>query len=199
MAEPEKTRDVVRFNAFTDGVMVVSMTILILNVNLPENIKDLDGLALAKTLLDIWPHFLGYALSFIVVAQYWMGYTDFFGGLRAVDGGFAWRNILLLLAIGFIPFVTSLLSHNEGWLATSLYAAVMILIAAILIDMGLYALRHDLLARRWPPGEEWREIYPWLQIAAVFGISILIAQFDPGLAKLSWILLAVPNLSTKRT
>src|SRR5436190_6008895 len=117
MADGKGFRDPARFNAFTDGVMVVSMTLLILNVELPETVKHLDGAALFRALGDVWPNLFAYLLSFLVIAQYWMGYTEQFGGLSRIDGRFAWLNIFFLLTVGFIPFVTNLLGDIDGHVA----------------------------------------------------------------------------------
>jgi uncharacterized membrane protein len=185
-------RDVGRFNAFTDGVMVVSMTLLILNVQLPDNVKELDGPGLLRALRDIWPNYVGYFLSFLVIAQYWIGYTDYFGGLKKVDNGFVWLTTLLLLVVGFVPFVTALLSKNGGPLSIALYACAMIAISALLIAMSVYARRKGLIDPQYPGGPWWREVAPWLQIVVVFGLSIVVALWNPLLAKLAWLLLAVP-------
>jgi uncharacterized membrane protein len=190
--EPKTDRDVGRFNAFTDGVMVVSMTLLILNVQLPDTVKNLDGLGLLRALGDIWPNYVGYVLSFLVIAQYWMGYTDYFGDLRKVDNGFVWLTILLLLVVGFVPFVTAMLSRNGGWLSAALYALAMMLISTLLIAMSFYARRKGLIEAQFPDDPWWREVAPWLQIVFVFALSIAVALWNPQLAKFVWLLLAVP-------
>lgn len=192
MREPKTDRDVGRFNAFTDGVMVVSMTLLILNVQLPDTVKNLDGLGLLRALGDVWPNYVGYVLSFLVIAQYWMGYTDYFGDLRKVDNGFVWLTILLLLVVGFVPFVTAMLSRNGGWLSTALYALAMMLISTLLIAMSFYARRKGLIEAQFPDDPWWREVAPWLQIVFVFALSIAVALWNPQLAKFVWLLLAVP-------
>ncbi len=192
MQEPKTDRDVGRFNAFTDGVMVVSMTLLILNVQLPDTVKNLDGAAPLHALGDIWPNYVGYVLSFLVIAQYWMGYTDYFGDLKKVGDGFLWLTILLLLVVGFVPFVTAMLSRNGGWLSTELYASALMLVSALLIAMSFYARRKGLIEAQFPDDPWWREVAPWLQIVVVFALSIAIAPWNPQLAKLTWLLLAVP-------
>jgi uncharacterized membrane protein len=185
-------RDIARLNAFTDGVLVVSMTLLILNVELPDNIEKLDGWPLIEALHALWPKYLGYLLSFIVIAQYWMGYTQQFGRMQAADSGFAWLNIFFLLFIGFIPFVTTLISDNDGGVATSLYAATMVAVALILIRMWYYAADKGFVESKYPPKERWRDVAAWIQIAAIFAISIVVAQFHAQAAKLMWLLLMVP-------
>jgi hypothetical protein len=53
-------------------------------------------------------------------------------------------------------------------------------------------VRKGLIVSHLPPRQRWREVSAWLQIALVFGASIVVAQFNPGIAKLVWLLLAVP-------
>jgi uncharacterized membrane protein len=196
MPEERRTRDVGRLNAFSDGVMVVSMTLLVLDVRLPDTVASIDGPQLLHALAELWPKYFGYAVSFLVIARYWMGYTEKFGGMRAVDNGFVWLNIFFLLAVGFIPFVTSVVSQNHGWVATTLYAVTMVVVVSLLIAMWFYAAGKGLVDCSWPPRQQWREVVPWIQIAVVFSVSIVVAQYDPRFAKLVWLLLALPTRKT---
>jgi uncharacterized membrane protein len=196
MTDERGTRDVGRLNTFSDGVMVVSMTLLVLDVRLPDTVASVDGPQLLRALAELWPKYFGYAVSFVVIAQYWMGYTEKFGGMRAVDNGFVWLNVFFLLAVGFIPFVTSVLSQNHGLVATTLYAATMVVVALLLIAMWFYAAGRGLVDSSLPPRQQWREVAPWIQIAAVFGVSIVVAQYDPRFARPVWLFLALPTRKT---
>jgi uncharacterized membrane protein len=193
MTDEHGTRDVGRLNTFSDGVMVVSMTLLVLDVRLPDTVASVDGPQLLRALAELRPKYFGYAVSFLVIAQYWMGYTEKFGGMRAVDNGFVWLNVFFLLAVGFIPFVTSVLSQNHGWVATTLYAVTMFVVASLLIAMWFYAAGKGLVDSSSPPRQQWREVAPWIQVAVVFGVSIVVAQYDPRFARLVWLLLALPT------
>jgi len=193
-----RIRDVSRLNAFTDGVVVVSMTLLILNIELPESIAGLGGARLLHALAGLWPRYLAYILSFLVIGQYWLGYTRQFGSMRAADERFAEINILFLLVVGFMPFTTALVSRNGGAIATSVYAATMIAASLLLILLWLYAVRQGLVESREPPGRRWREISRSLEIVAVFAGSIAVAQYDGRLARWVWLLLAIPILPRSR-
>ncbi len=197
--ERSRGRDIGRLNAFTDGVMVVSMTLLILNVELPENILGLDGAPLLHALAALWPRFLGYVLSFLVISQYWLGYTRRFGEMRAADERFAQINILFLLVIGFVPFATALISRNSGGVATSLYAATMVVASALHMLLWTYAVRSGLAEPGEPPGRRWREQSRSIETIFIFGASIIVAQYDSHLARWMWVLLAVPLLPRSAT
>jgi uncharacterized membrane protein len=185
------TRDIARLNAFTDGIFVVSMTLLVLDIRLPELPEGVGDREMLHALSEMWPKYFGYAVSFLVIAQYWIGYTSRFGKMRSIDSGFAWLNIFFLLVVGFVPFVTTLLTSHKGTVATSLYAATMIVLSLQLIAMWLYATRKGLVTPE-AHGSSWRDIAPWLQIAGVFAISIVVAQLHPTWARAVWLLLAVP-------
>jgi uncharacterized membrane protein len=195
--EGSSRRDIVRLNAFADGVIVVSMTLLILNIEIPDSVRTLDDTALLQTLASQWPHFIGYALSFFVIAMYWLGYSKAFGGMKEADDAFAMLLVVFLFTIGFIPFATGLLGRNGGFIATTLYASTMIATSLALALMWAYATSAGLLKRQFPKADWWREIFPLIQTATIFGASIVIAWFDPDYAKLSWLLLAVPGLEQR--
>jgi uncharacterized membrane protein len=186
-------RDVGRLNAFTDGVLVVSMTLLVLNIDLPEGLASKTDGQLVDELADLGPKLLGYLLSFLVVAKYWMGYTDRFGDLKKIDERFTWLNILFLLVVGFVPFATALLSENGRAIPVLVYAATMIAASVMLTLMWLHANAAGLLGEPVPSGAVMPAIMPWLQIATVFGLSMLVAPVNADIAKLTWLLLAVPT------
>ena len=139
-------RDIARLNAFTDGIFVVSMTLLVLDIRLPELPAKIEDRELLHALSELWPKYFGYVVSFLVIAEFWLGYTSKFGRMRSADSGFARLNVLFLLVVGFVPFVTTLLTGHAGSVATSLYAATMMVLSLQLISMWLYATRKGLLA-----------------------------------------------------
>jgi uncharacterized membrane protein len=184
-------RDVARLNAFTDGIFVVSMTLLVLDIRLPDLPAESGDRELIHALSELWPKYFGYAVSFLVIAQYWLGYTSKFGSMRSIDSGFAWLNMLFLLVVGFVPFATTILTGHRGPVATSLYAATMTVLSLQLIGMWLYAKKRGLLVT---DGHEptWRAVGPWVRIAVIFAISIIAAQLHPAWSRAVWLLLAIP-------
>jgi uncharacterized membrane protein len=182
-------RDVDRLATFTDGVIVITMTLLVLDIRLPVEVAGLDDASLAKQLIAIWPEYVGYVISFLVIANYWVIHAAKFRALKAIDAGLVWLNILFLLTVGFIPFVTSVLSENDGRVATMLYAATMAVASALLAVMGWYADRNGLVAETHTPRWRFMHMLRALTSAGIFLVSIAIAQFDSDLARYFWILL----------
>jgi hypothetical protein len=72
----------------------------------------------------------------------------------------------------------------------------MVVVAFLLIAMWFYAAGRGLVDSSLPPRQQWREVAPWIQIAAVFGVSIVVAQYDPRFARPVWLFLALPTRKT---
>src|SRR6478736_8333423 len=88
-----------RLEAFSDGVLAIIITIMVLELKVPH------GAALAD-LRPLLPVFLSYALSFVYVGIYWNNHHHMFQATRHVTGGILWANLLLLFWLSLIPFTT---------------------------------------------------------------------------------------------
>lgn len=139
-------RDVGRLAAFTDGIIVVAMTLLVLDIHLPRPADGVDDATLWKMLAEIGPKYFGYVLSFLVVGMFWMGHVRKFRRFARVDGGTVWLTLMFLLVIGVIPFVTSVLSENGGRVAVTLYASTMAAASLLLVMLGAHGSRKGLYA-----------------------------------------------------
>ena len=106
-----------RLEAFSDGVIAIIITIMVLELKAPH-----DGTV--RGLLALWPVFLSYALSFLVVAIMWVNHHHLMHAVRRVDGPLLWWNNGLLFWMSLIPFSTAFLGdHLRSPLALSVYAA----------------------------------------------------------------------------
>ena len=95
-----------RLLAFTDGVIAVIITIMVLEMKVPQD-------ASLGSLRSVIPVFLSYVLSFVYVAIYWNNHHHFFHLVRRVNGGMLWANINLLFWVSLVPFAT-------GWMGSSI-------------------------------------------------------------------------------
>ncbi len=110
-----------RLSAFTDGVMAVIITIMVLELKTPHG-TDMAAL------LEQAPTFLSYVLSFIYVAIYWNNHHHFFTLVQRVDGRILWANIHLLFWLSLIPFATAWIGeHPTARLPTAVYGASLML------------------------------------------------------------------------
>jgi uncharacterized membrane protein len=108
-----------RFEAFSDGVLAIIITILVLELKVPHG-EDLH--ALRETL----PHFLAYVLSFIYVGIYWNNHHHMLHATTRVSGASMWANLHLLFWLSLVPFVTGWMGeHHQAAVPTAAYGVVM--------------------------------------------------------------------------
>ena len=97
-----------RIEAFSDGVLAIVITLLILDVKLPE--VEYDGLYAG--LITILPKIIVYAQTFLLIALYWVFHHQAFSFVNDVDGVLLWLNVLFLLSISFLPFPTAMMGNT---------------------------------------------------------------------------------------
>ena len=95
-----------RLTAFTDGVLAIIVTIMVLEMRPPHG----TGLG---DLARLWPVFLSYVLSFVYVGIYWNNHHHFFQLVKTVDGAILWANMHLLFWISLVPFATAWMGENH--------------------------------------------------------------------------------------
>lgn len=110
-----------RLKAFTDGVVAVIITIMVLDLQAPAS-------ASFAALVQIGPKLLVYALSFVYVAIYWNNHHHFFQLVPRVTGGVLWANLNLLFWLSLIPFATSWMGeHPEAPVPAALYGLALLM------------------------------------------------------------------------
>jgi uncharacterized membrane protein len=179
-----------RLVAFTDAVMAVAITLLVLDLKLPQGVTDADlPSALAASSHSLWC----YVLSFLVIGLLWMAHHNQFAFIARVDAALLWLNLLFLLTIGLIPFVTSVMSDHGSALPTMLYAGVLMTTDLTLAAIWAYARRDPELMGADVPAAERREgLVTPLLVALVFAGSIPIAYlWGSAAGQWTW-LLALP-------
>ena len=136
-----------RVEAFSDGVLAIAITLLILNVRLP----NASGNSLLRQLTHLWPEYLAYLDSFLTIGVVWLCHHAFFGRIRQVDALLAWGNLALLLTVSFVPFPTTVLADNlpkggqNARVAAAFYGVVAALQAAAWLIMWTALRRRPLL------------------------------------------------------
>ena len=109
-----------RLEAFSDGVLAIIITIMVLELKVPHG-ADLGALG------PLIPVFLSYVLSFIFIGIYWSNHHHLFQAVRHVDGRILWANLHLLFWLSLIPFVTGWMGENHfaAW-PVALYGTVLL-------------------------------------------------------------------------
>jgi len=177
---------------FSDAVFAIAITLLALEIRLPvgQEIRT-DGELLAA-LMGIWPRYLSYIVSFLVIGMYWMAHHRMFRAIARYDRHMLFLNLLLLLCIGFVPFPTAILGEYTGSVATIFYALTMVVIGLVSALLWWYANgeRRHLLVTPLAAAELQAGRLRSLAAPTVFLVSIAITLWNDDAAKLSWIALA---------
>jgi uncharacterized membrane protein len=99
-----------RLTFFSDAVFAIAMTLLVVEVKLPHVAAPTDA-ALGQALLDLIPDYVAFLVSFLVLARFWAGHHTLMGQLKASNNRLLWANLMLLLAVAFMPFPTAVVSQ----------------------------------------------------------------------------------------
>jgi TMEM175 potassium channel family protein len=118
-----------RLEAFSDGVIAILITIMVLELKVPASHEP-------AAVLGLWPVFLSYLLSFLVIAIYWVNHHGLFHRCREVNAVVLWSNMAFLFCISLIPFATAYMGENRFTpFATALYAGALMLAGTSYVPM----------------------------------------------------------------
>jgi uncharacterized membrane protein len=188
-----------RLAAFSDGVFAISVTLLVLDVRLPEGSAPLSEVGLAQALWAVAPRVYAYALSFLVVGQYWIGHHHALRWIQRFDNGLLWWNLFYLLAIAFIPFPTSVLaSHPDNTVSAAFYVSTLALVGVFSFGLWHHAVAHRLVAATADPTliryVRWRIVTS----TAILLVAIPVAFVSPDAAPLSGLFIPAAMLLLSR-
>ena len=136
-----------RMTFFSDAVFAIAMTLLVVEVKLPELPVRQEAL-LGQALLDLIPSYVGFLVSFLVLARFWVSHHVVMGQLRATSSRLVWANLYLLLAVAFMPFPTAVVSaYAPLRIGVGFYAAWLTLLGLLNQRIVRIAI-HDPALRR---------------------------------------------------
>jgi uncharacterized membrane protein len=125
-----------RLEAFSDGVLAIIITIMVLELKIPHG----DNLAALRPLI---PVFLSYVLSFIYIGIYWNNHHHLWQAVRHVNGTILWANLHLLFWLSLIPFVTGWMGENHfAALPIALYGTVLLFSAIAYFILTVALIKH---------------------------------------------------------
>ncbi len=139
-----------RVEFLTDGIFAVVMTLLVLEISVPQISSSHDatdsaaaGTELLNGLFDLWPKILTFAISFIILAIFWVAHHRLFHYIKHVNRPLMWINFMFLMATCFLPFSASLLGeYRQQPISIFVFGANTILIALLLYIQWWYATSH---------------------------------------------------------
>lgn len=173
-----------RLEALSDGVIAIAATLLVLEIKNVPLATD----SLWQSLLDRWPSYLAYIISFTVIGLIWVAHHGMFERVHAVDRQLIFLNLGLLLLVGFIPFPTEVIARfiQEGGtnaaVATAFYSLVMTLIGVVFTLQWWHLVRNPhLMIDTVTPQQLRRSLRLSTVSPVVYGLTIPLAFVSPWL------------------
>lgn len=174
-----------RIEALSDGIFAIAMTLIILDLKTPENIPlNLEYEELPLTLLNILPDVEAYAVSFLVLAVFWLRHQLQFRYLKFANRQIIVLSILFLMLIGFVPFSVGLvMRYNDIQLPTLIYIINLLLISVILSIQGWYISKNKKIRFEEIEPEILKKYYVFSIVPIViFSVSLIVSFFNLRLA-----------------
>jgi uncharacterized membrane protein len=135
-----------RLEAFSDGVFAIAVTLLVLDIAVSGD----AGQHLLRSIAELWPSYLAYAVSFSTIGAAWLAHNAISEYLERTDAAFVRLNLLLLLVVSFLPFPTRLVADyvkqvSAERVAVTFYGITLLLATTLLMVLWRYAVRAHLV------------------------------------------------------
>ena len=178
--------------AFSDGVFAIAITLLVLDLKLPQGVTaDLPG-----ELLKQWPTFVAFLNTFATILIIWINHHNLFNNIHRTNNVFMLLNGLLLLCVTFLPFPTSLVAdyygHTGDTTAAALYAGTFFVMSLAFNSLWRYAsYRHRLISKETTTETVEGINRQYLLGPTVYGLALLLAFVQVTASLLLTIVLAI--------
>ncbi|HEV8575049.1 MAG TPA: TMEM175 family protein [Dehalococcoidia bacterium] len=176
-----------RIEAFSDGVFAIAITLLIIEIGVPE---VTGAESLSEALGDLWPSYGAYILSFVMIGIYWANHHSLFRLFVRTDHYFLMLNVFFLMAIAFLPFPTAVLgeyldnsAHRDA--AVRLYALGLLFPASTWFCVWVYANARGVVDERLAPPFLRFLTIQYLLSSALYAAALAISFLD------AWVALAI--------
>lgn len=170
-----------RSEALADGIFAVAMTLLVIDLKLPEQPPIADAAALTAALVDLLPKAGAWLLSFFVLAFFWMGHHRVFSQLRGVDERLLRLGLVELALVSLMPFSSSLIGEHAFFASQVVYSTNLALLSLLAWLIVRHVHRHPALSRAPTTRAHYLATsVRVLGVAALGLVSIGVAAWDPG-------------------
>lgn len=183
-----------RVEAFSDGVLAIILTIMVLELKVPRLLES--QVNSWESLIPLLPIFMSYLLSFIYVGIYWTNHHHLLHATHRITGAILWANMHLLFWLSLIPFTTALvgLNHLES-MPTALYGVVL-----LLTGLAFWILEASILKAEGPDsalaeavGNRWKEASSLIAYTVAIGAAFVHPYIAIGIYVLVAIAWLVPD------
>jgi len=183
-----------RIEALADGIFAIAMTLLVLTLTLPDMAQT--KLSLSQLLADQWSKFFNYALSFLLLAIFWIVHHQQFHVIRRTDRNHVWINIGILMFVALMPFSTDIAGDYSGeTLAELVFGANLMILGLLFLLNWWYACsNHRLVDADLDREIIVRGIRRSCVTPCVAAVSMILSFFIPGWALTAYMLIPVIHL-----
>ncbi len=174
-----------RMMFFSDGIFAITVTLLILEIKVPEIPENLISTELHNALLHLIPNFLAYVLSFLILGIYWIAHHNIFMYIKHHDHVMLWLNTVFMMCVAAVPFPTALLSrYPNQQISLITYASILVVTGVMLDLIWWYATTHRLVEADTDPRfvsfvHFFNRIAPFFYLLSIFisFVSLTLAKF----------------------
>jgi len=181
-----------RVEALTDGIYAVAMTLLVLELKLPETHGTATDEALSQALMHLVPKIVAWILSFAILAIFWFTHHRTFHYVRHVDRKLLRINLFSMLFASLLPFSSAMVGdYNNLFRAQALYAANMAALALLAIWQLSHLMKHPELCEPpgFPPGIARGARFRAWSLVATAALAAAIAYFAPHFGTMAFMLM----------
>ena len=193
MAESTALRNAERMKFFTDAVVAIAMTLLILPLLESVTAAAEEGLDTAEYLHDNGSQLFAFVLSFVIIARFWFAHEKLFESVERWTGSLMVLNVAWMLTIVFLPVITAMVGvMDTDRLQIVIYVGTMLLNSLILGVMTVEVRRHP---ETWggEVGPGTGEVAGSIAVVLLFALALLVALVVPGVGYLALLLLLLSN------
>ncbi|MGE3601539.1 MAG: TMEM175 family protein, partial [Dehalococcoidia bacterium] len=179
-----------RIISLSDGIFAFAMTLMVLQFDLPSPDTVAAG-ELRRDILDQWPALFSYAVSYFVIANYWIVHHRMFRLIRTHDAWLMWINVAFLFSISFLPFPTDVMGeYRDQPFAIVFYALAMAATSLLsTVEWWYVSNRRRLLVSGVTRELARYHLLRGICVMTVFLVSAVLARIDTTLAQFSWLAL----------
>lgn len=183
MAQQVGLSEKARVEAFSDGVFAIAITLLILELRVPEHSGD----HLWQALKDEWPSYLSYIISFSIIGIIWVNHHAVFSTVARIDRPLMFLNLLLLMTVVVIPFPTTLVAdyvteEDAGHIAVAVYSAVLLAMAVSFLLLVGWIIRAGLARYRLTPPQKRQVLVRFSVGISIYTVAIGLSFLDARVA-----------------
>jgi uncharacterized membrane protein len=185
-----------RILTFSDGIFAIAILLLLIDIKLPP---DTSNANLGSALLSLWPNYLSFFISFVVIGLYWSAHLRLFREILRYDWFLVWLNLFYLMFIVIIPFSTTIISTNFSNLSVIIYAVTIASAGYMNTIVRVYSTTNfRLISDEVGKAYIKKGILMSLISPIGFTASIGVAFINPTAAQFFWIAVLVAHLILQR-